>query len=130
MSLVRTIGERIAPRPNADTFPLGPPPVPRVRHPLRFIPRHKINGAASSADYSREVQEEVVGQTVERTARKLQVSDVLDFCINLPWQQIASWAVVALLASQLKDFMGVSDAKSNHLYCLHLIKVDFFYCNR
>ena len=36
-----------------------------------------------------------------------QLSDVVDNLINLPWQKIASWASVALLASQLQDFLGV-----------------------
>lgn len=36
-----------------------------------------------------------------------QLSDVVDDFINLPWQKIASWASVALLATQLRDFMGV-----------------------
>ena len=36
-----------------------------------------------------------------------QLSDVIDDFINLPWQKIASWITVALLASQLQDFLGV-----------------------
>ena len=36
-----------------------------------------------------------------------QLSDVIDDFINLPWQKIASWVTVALLASQLRDFLGV-----------------------
>lgn len=37
-----------------------------------------------------------------------QLSDVVDDFINLPWQKIASWASVALLATQLRDFMGIA----------------------
>lgn len=36
-----------------------------------------------------------------------QLSDVIDDFINLPWQKIASWVTVVLLASQLRDFLGV-----------------------
>jgi hypothetical protein len=115
------IGKRIVSRPNADASPLGPPLALGIRHPLRFV-FHRINGAVSNADYGREVRGEVMPRSEERIERKVQVSDVLDFCINLPWQQIASWAVVALLATQLKDFMGVSTAKSEQLYCLKFIK--------
>lgn len=116
------IGKRIISRPNAkDASPQGPPLALGIRHPSRFV-FHRINGTASSADYGREVRGEVMPHSEERIERKVQVSDVLDFCINLPWQQIASWAVVALLATQLKDFMGVSDAKSEQLYCLNFME--------
>lgn len=36
------------------------------------------------------------------------LSDVIDWTINLPWQKAASWVVVAVVASQLRDFFGVS----------------------
>lgn len=42
-----------------------------------------------------------------KKGERVQLSDVIDHLINLPWQKIASWMVVALLASQLKDFLGV-----------------------
>jgi hypothetical protein len=41
------------------------------------------------------------------TGGRRQLSDVIDDFINLPWQKIASWVTVALLASQLRDFLGV-----------------------
>ena len=46
-----------------------------------------------------------------------QLSDVIDDFINLPWQKIASWASVALLASQLKDFLGVRSWDDHHHQC-------------
>ena len=38
---------------------------------------------------------------------RVQMSDVVDWFINLPWQKMASWMGVILLASQLRDFLGV-----------------------
>ena len=35
------------------------------------------------------------------------LSDVIDWTINLPWQKAFSWVVVAVAASQLRDFFGV-----------------------
>jgi len=46
-----------------------------------------------------------------------QLSDVINDFINLPWQKIASWFTVALLASQLKDFLGV---------CFRICFFDFY----
>lgn len=37
----------------------------------------------------------------------VQISDVVDWFINLPWQKMASWIVVILAATQLKEFLGV-----------------------
>jgi hypothetical protein len=37
----------------------------------------------------------------------IQISDVVDWFINLPWQKMASWIVVILAATQLKEFLGV-----------------------
>lgn len=39
--------------------------------------------------------------------RRITLSEVIDWTINLPWQKAGSWLVVALLASLLKDFFGV-----------------------
>ncbi|KAL4435187.1 hypothetical protein ABPG77_001869 [Micractinium sp. CCAP 211/92] len=36
------------------------------------------------------------------------LSDVIDWTINLPWQKAASWVVVAVVASQLRDFFGIT----------------------
>jgi hypothetical protein len=38
---------------------------------------------------------------------RVQVSDVVDWFINLPWPKMASWLVVIALATQLKEFLGV-----------------------
>lgn len=38
---------------------------------------------------------------------RVQISDVVDWFINLPWQKMASWVVVILAATQLKEFLGV-----------------------
>ena len=38
---------------------------------------------------------------------RVQISDVVDWFINLPWQKMASWIVVILAATQLKEFLGV-----------------------
>jgi len=43
----------------------------------------------------------------EALSESRSVSDVIDTFINLPWKKIASWLAVAMLASQLKDFLGV-----------------------
>lgn len=58
-----------------------------------------------------------VGDGAVNESRRVQLSDVVDICINLPWQKIASWAVVVLLASLLKDFLGVSSTKTNWNRC-------------
>lgn len=42
---------------------------------------------------------------------RVQLSDVIDGFINLPWKKIASWMAVAFLGTQLKDFLGVSPIK-------------------
>ena len=39
---------------------------------------------------------------------RIQVSDVVDYFINLPWQKMASWGLVLALASQLKEFLGIT----------------------
>lgn len=39
------------------------------------------------------------------------LADVIDWTINLPWQKAFSWFVVAVVASQLRDFFGVSAAE-------------------
>ena len=44
----------------------------------------------------------------DRAGKRTTLSEVIDATINLPWQKAASWLVVALLASLLKDFFGVS----------------------
>jgi hypothetical protein len=36
------------------------------------------------------------------------LNDVILWTINLPWQKAFSWVVVAMVASQLSDFFGVS----------------------
>ena len=57
---------------------------------------------------------------------RVQVSDVVDWFINLPWPKMASWLVVIALATQLKEFLGVClwhivafvfDASLSHLLC-------------
>jgi len=39
---------------------------------------------------------------------KRTLSGVIDWTINLPWQKMACWIIVALLVSQLKDFFGIA----------------------
>ncbi|EFN55763.1 hypothetical protein CHLNCDRAFT_52421 [Chlorella variabilis] len=36
------------------------------------------------------------------------LSDVIHWTINLPWQKAFSWFVVAVMASQLRDFFGIT----------------------
>jgi len=43
----------------------------------------------------------------EEVPRRIQMSDVIDWFINLPWPKMASWLLVIALATQLKDFLGV-----------------------
>ena len=45
--------------------------------------------------------------TVENTEKRVQLSDVIDWFINLPWPKMASWILVIGVASQLKEFLGV-----------------------
>lgn len=53
-----------------------------------------------------------------RKTDRVQLSHVVNNFINLPWQKIASWGIVALLASQLKDFMGVRSSSHVELHML------------
>ena len=39
---------------------------------------------------------------------RIQVSDVVDYFINLPWQKLSSWLLVLAVASQLKEFLGIT----------------------
>eukprot|EP00889_Picochlorum_renovo_P002369 jgi/Picre1/29399/NNA_004787.t1 len=45
---------------------------------------------------------------VEEVPRRIQMSDVIDWFINLPWPKMASWLLVIALATQLKDFLGIT----------------------
>ncbi len=45
--------------------------------------------------------------SIEKTEKRVQVSDVIDWFINLPWPKMASWIIVIGVASQLKEFLGV-----------------------
>ncbi|KAI7837146.1 hypothetical protein COHA_009023 [Chlorella ohadii] len=38
----------------------------------------------------------------------MTVADVIDWTINLPWQKAFSWFAVAVVASQLRDFFGIT----------------------
>lgn len=53
---------------------------------------------------------------VEEVPRRIQMSDVIDWFINLPWPKMASWLLVIALATQLKDFLGV--CVMSCMYCV------------
>jgi hypothetical protein len=84
----------------------------RLGHPQRIQERRLP--ICESSGYS------VQGYSNPSPGRR-QLSDVIDDFINLPWQKIASWVTVALLATQLQDFLGV---------CLHICFFEFylFFC--
>lgn len=44
---------------------------------------------------------------IEITEKRVQLTDVIDWFINLPWPKMASWIFVIGIASQLKEFLGV-----------------------
>lgn len=45
--------------------------------------------------------------SMAQTENRVQLSDVIDWFINLPWPKMASWMLVIAVASQLKEFLGV-----------------------
>lgn len=83
--------------------PFSPPPLPRPPQ-LRMQRPQKLPILCTSTSYS---IQDFNSSSPSSSGERRQLSHVIDDFINLPWQKIASWASVALLATQLRDFLGV-----------------------
>ena len=110
LSLVSTIQTPRA----ASSDNLGDPPPRRlsrqrgVLRPISEIVRQSRGGRPTGTSRSSSPGRDVVVAGRSDDESRIQVSDVVDYFINLPWQKLSSWLLVLAVASQLKEFLGIT----------------------
>lgn len=80
----------------------------RQRHPRRGAPPPAAAASSSAAAFPPPAGGTAAWAGGTGVNGRTTVADVIDWTINLPWQKAFSWFVVAVVASQLHDFFGVS----------------------
>ena len=83
-----------------SAFQISSPPALSPRPVLRNMQHQRLSTVCNTSAYN-------AGSFNPQRDGRRQLTDVIDDFLNLPWQKIASWAAVALVATQLKDFLGV-----------------------
>ncbi len=104
-------------RPNGITAPLRHQPYLASRPAARVASDRAGNDKPShGSGSSPSTHTRASNSQIERS--QTQLSEVIEWTINLPWQKFGSWMAVVFAVSQLKEFFGVCSLHDYPLLCI------------